>query len=332
MIQDVELLLSTHGIKFKNKGSKVLCLCPNPDHQDTSIGSFSFDKLKGVGHCFACGYSCNIFSLNKLLGEKGGYNKNYNSAFTKSLKPKQKEEITYPKPIIYGKLYNPFTSNEVMDFLHSIGWSDEFIEEKEVKYCRYCEMISEDLINDPDEDNTVMSNRIVIPIYRNGQLINYECRSFDGNPIKVKYVNGCRVNYIYNYENIDLSKEVVLTESMKNLGKGWNVTKNIISSFGNQLTDIKLEMLNKIPNLTVFADYDDGGKTMLQKLKDNYEGNLRVTFNPKRYRDKDGELKGKDMNDCSIKEIEFYLNNTMSVDKAIQRLSFDDEADKIFWT
>lgn len=331
MINDVELLLSTHGVKYQKKGHVIKSICPNPEHMDSHIGSFSFDLIKGVGHCFACGYSCNIFSLNKILGEKGGFDKNYNPSFLKSLKPNKKEEITYPKPIVYGKLYNPFTSNEVMDFLHSIGWSDEFIEEKEVKYCRYCEMISEDLINDPDEDNTVMSNRIVIPIYRNGQLINYECRTFDGNPIKVKYINGCRVNWIYNIENIDLSKEVVLTEGIKNLGKAYTITKNIISSFGNQLTDIKLEMLNKIPKLLVFLDNDDGGLTMAKKLKDNYNGELRATFCPKFYK-KDSEIKGFDMNDCSIEEIEFYLNNTMNIDKAIQRLSFDDGVDKIFWT
>ena len=330
MIDDVELLLSTHGIKYKTKGNKILCLCPNPDHQDTSVGSFSFDKIKGVGHCFACGYSCNIFSLNKILGENGKFNKNYNFAFTKSLKPNKKEEIKYSRPIVYGKLYNPFTSNEVMNFLHSIGWSDEFIEEKEVKYCRYCEMISEDLINDLDKDNTVMSNRIVIPIYRNGQLINYECRSFDGNPIKVKYVNGCRVNYIYNYENIDLSKEVVLTEGIKNLGKAYTITKNIISSFGNQLTDIKLEMLNKIPKLTVFLDNDDGGLTMAKKLKENYNGELRATFCPKKYKDSNGEIKGFDMNDCTLQEINYYLNHVMPIDKAIQRLS-SDKSDEIFW-
>lgn len=330
MIDDIELLLTTHGIKYQKKGHTVKCLCPNPQHNDNHIGSFSFDMLKGVGYCFACGCKVNVYTLNKLLGEKGEFNKNYNYEFSKSLKPKQKEEITYPKPIVYGKLYDSFTSNEVMDFLHSIGWSDKFIEEKEVKYCRYCEMISEDLINDPDEDNTVMSNRIVIPIYRNGQLINYECRTFDGNPIKVKYVNGCRVNYIYNYENIDLSKEVVLTEGIKNLGKAYTITKNIISSFGNQLTDIKLEMLNKIPKLTVFLDNDDGGLTMAKKLKENYNGELRATFCPKFYK-KDSEIKGFDMNDCTLEEIDYYLNHAMSIDKAIQRLSFDDETDKIFW-
>lgn len=331
MIDNIELLLSSKGIKYQKKGNKILCLCPNPSHADKHIGSFSFDLTKQVGHCFACGCSVNIFSMNKMLGEKGGFDKNYNYEFSKSLKPKKEEKITYPKPIVYGKLYDPFYNSDIMDFMHSIGWSDDFIKEKGVKYCRYCEMIAEDLVNEPDEKATVMENRIVVPIYKDGQLINYECRTFDNHPIKVKYCNGCRVNYLYNIENIDLSRDVILVESIKNLAKGWRVDKNIISSFGNQLTEIKLEMLNKIPSLILYADYDEGGLIMLQKLKDNYNGNLKVTFNPKRYRNKEGELKGFDMNDCTIEEIEFYLQHTMSAEKAEKKLSFSEE-DSIFWT
>lgn len=330
MINDVELLLSTHGIKYQKKGSKILCLCPNPSHDDRHIGSFSFDTVKGVGHCFACGCSVNIFSLNKLLGEKLEYKGDVNYEFTKSLKPK-KEEVVYSKPIVYGKLYSPRYNKEVMNFLHKIGWSDEFIDEKGVMYTNYSEMISEDLVNDLDEEPTKMSNRIVVPIYKDKQLINYECRTFDNNPIKVKYVNGCKVNWIYNYENIDLNEEVVLTESIKNLGKGWNVTKNIISTFGNQLTSIKMELLNQIPKLTVFLDNDDGGLTYARKLKEEYVGELRATFNPKKYRDSSGKIKGFDMNDSTIEEIKYYLNHTMSIDKAISRLSSDDKSDEIFW-
>ena len=329
MYQDVEQLLLTHGINYQKKGNVIKCLCPNPSHDDRHIGSFSFDTIKGVGHCFACGCSVNIFSFNKLLGEKLEYKGDVNYEFTKSLKPK-KEEVVYTKPIVYGKLYNPFYDNKIMDFLHGIGWSDEFIEEKGVKYCRYCEMIGENIANDIDEKPTVMENRICIPIYKDGKLVNYECRTFDNNPIKVKYVKSCSSNLLYNLENVDLEKPVILTESIKNLGKAWTVTKNVISSFGNQLTPIKMELLNRIPKLTVFLDNDDGGLTMAKKLKENYNGELRATFCPKFYKN-GSEIKGFDMNDCTLQEIQEYINHTMPIDKAIRKLS-NDKSDEIFWT
>lgn len=330
MIENVELLLNTHGIRYRKKGDNILCLCPNPNHKDSHIGSFSFSISKGVGHCFSCGCSVNIFSFNKLLGEKLEYKGDVNYEFTKSLKPK-KEEVVYTKPIVYGKLYNPFYDNKIMNFLHGIGWSDEFIEEKGVKYCRYCEMIGENIANDIDEKPTVMENRICIPIYKDGKLVNYECRTFDNNPIKVKYVRGCSSNLIYGIDNVDLNKEVILSEGIKNIGKCWTVNKNVISTFGNQITDIKLRILNKIPNLLVFLDNDKGGLLMAQKLKEGYEGNLRATFNPNKYRNSDGELKGKDLNDSTFEEIKYYLGHTMSIDKAIRKLSNDDEYDEIFW-
>ena len=330
MYQDVEQLLLTHGIKYQKKGNVIKCLCPNPSHDDRHIGSFSFDTIKGVGHCFACGCSVNIFSFNKLLGEKLEYKGDVNYEFTKSLKPK-KEEVVYTKPIVYGKLYNPFYDNKIMNFLHGIGWSDEFIEEKGVKYCRYCEMIGENIANNIDEKPTVMENRICIPIYKDGKLVNYECRTFDNNPIKVKYVKGCSSNLIYGIDNVDLNKEVILSEGIKNIGKCWTVNKNVISTFGNQITDIKLRILNKIPNLLVFLDNVKGGLLMAQKLKEGYEGNLRATFNPNKYRNSDGELKGKDLNDSTFEEIKYYLGHTMSIDKAIRKLSNDDEYDEIFW-
>lgn len=330
MYQDVEQLLLAHGIKYQKKGNIIKCLCPSPSHNDRHIGSFSFDTIKGVGHCFSCGCSVNIFSFNKLLGEKLEYKGDVNYEFTKSLKPKKEEEVVYTKPIVYGKLYNPFYDDKIMDFLHGIGWSDEFIEEKGVKYCRYCEMIGENIANDIDEKPTVMENRICIPIYKDGKLVNYECRTFKNEFPKVKYVKSCSSNFLYNFDNVDLNKEVILSEGIKNVGKCWNVNKNVISSFGNQITDIKMEMLNKIPNLLVFLDNDDGGLLMAQKLKEGYIGNLRATFNPHKYRNSDGELKGKDLNDCTLDEIQFYLDNTMSIDKAIRKLS-NDESDEIFW-
>lgn len=328
MIENVELLLNTHGIRYRKKGDNILCLCPNPNHKDSHIGSFFFSISKGVGHCFSCGCSVNIFSFNKLLGEKLEYKGDVNYEFAKSLKPK-KEEVVYTKPIVYGKLYDPFYDNKVMNFLHGIGWSDEFIEEKGVKYCRYCEMIGENIVNNIDEKPTVMENRICIPIYKDGKLVNYECRTFDNNPIKVKYVKGCSSNLIYGIDNVDLNKEVILSEGIKNIGKAYSITKNVISSFGNQLTPIKMELLNRISKLTVFLDNDQGGLVYAEKLKEEYEGELKATFCPK-FHKKGDTLKGFDMNDCTFEEIKYYLGHTMSIDKAIRKLS-NDESDEIFW-
>lgn len=329
MYDNVENLLISHGINYIKQGDEIKCLCPNPSHHDKHIGSFSFNLTKGVGRCFACDCRVNLVSFNRLLGEKVTYADENNFNYTMSLRPEKKKEVVYSKPIVYGKLYSPRYNNEVMNFLHSIGFTDEFIDEKRVKYCRYCEMISEDLLGDIEKSPTVMCDRICIPIYKNGELVNYECRTFSGESPKVKYVNGCKVNLIYNYENLDLSKDVILTESIKNLAKGWSVNKNIISIFGNQITDVKAEMLNKIPSLTVFLDYDDGGLMMLRKLRECYYGNLKVTFCPKKYKNEKGELKGYDMNDCTLDEIKFYLENTMSAQKAERKLSGEEQS--IFW-
>ena len=160
--------------------------------------------------------------------------------------------------------------------------------------------------------------------------MNYECRTFDDNPIKVKYVKGCSSNLIYGIDDVDLNKEVILSEGIKNIGKCWTVNKNVISTFGNQITDIKLKILNKIPNLLVFLDNDDGGLVMAKKLKECYNGELRATFCPKKYKDSNGKIKGYDLNNCTLREIDYYLNHTMSIDKAIQRLS-NDKSDEIFW-
>ena len=92
---------------------------------------------------------------------------------------------------------------------------------------------------------------------------------------------------------------------------------------------IKLRILNKIPNLLVFLDNDKGGLHMAQKLKEGYGGNLRATFCPKFYKN-GSEIKGFDMNDCTLQEIQEYINHTMPIDKAIRKLS-NDKSDEIFW-
>ena len=58
---DVERLLKAKNLKFRAQGSDFIIKCLNPNHDDSSP-SLRVDKLKGIGHCLACGFKLNIFT------------------------------------------------------------------------------------------------------------------------------------------------------------------------------------------------------------------------------------------------------------------------------
>lgn len=63
---DVERLLSAKGLKYRVQGSDFVIKCLNPNHEDSSP-SFRVDKIKGIGHCFSCGFKVNIFSFYGVI-------------------------------------------------------------------------------------------------------------------------------------------------------------------------------------------------------------------------------------------------------------------------
>jgi DNA primase len=63
---DVERLLSAKGLKYRVQGSDFVIKCLNPNHEDSSP-SFRIDKIKGIGHCFSCGFRVNIFNFYGVI-------------------------------------------------------------------------------------------------------------------------------------------------------------------------------------------------------------------------------------------------------------------------
>ncbi len=57
---EVEKLLREKSVYFTVSGNDYVTKCFNPDHDDSSP-SFRIDKIKGVAHCFSCGFKTNIF-------------------------------------------------------------------------------------------------------------------------------------------------------------------------------------------------------------------------------------------------------------------------------
>lgn len=58
---DVERLLKSKSLKYRAQGSDFIIKCLNPNHDDSNP-SLRIDKLKGIGHCLACGFKLNIFT------------------------------------------------------------------------------------------------------------------------------------------------------------------------------------------------------------------------------------------------------------------------------
>lgn len=66
MSNEVEKLLKEKGVPFNISGSDYLTKCFNTEHLD-SHPSFRIDKVKGIGHCFSCGFRFNIFKFYGLI-------------------------------------------------------------------------------------------------------------------------------------------------------------------------------------------------------------------------------------------------------------------------
>lgn len=326
MTVDVENLLRENGIRYESSGNNLVTLCLNPSHNDHHP-SMRINKENGLFHCFSCGFKGNYYTLEKILTGKSSFKK-------EDIKVKTVKTKSVYKPIkVIGKLNDVYQSKEVLDFLKSIGCSDEFIKKFNVKYSSYSEMIAENLY-DTDNSCTKMYNRIVIPIEdEKKRIINYECRTYIGEEPKVKYVRGGSMDTIFNWNNIDKTKPVVSVESVKNLMRIYNVYPNVIALFHAIPTEKQMKMLNEIPNLIHFGDNDCGffgddklhRKGTLQVLGEKYKGNLKLTWDNRTYI-KDGKVKGYDANDCTEKEILMHIKNAISYNDYIK-----SKQDKIFW-
>lgn len=66
MANEVENLLKDKGHAIRMQGNDYVIKCLNPEHEDSNP-SFRIDKIKGVGHCFSCGFRVNIFKFYGII-------------------------------------------------------------------------------------------------------------------------------------------------------------------------------------------------------------------------------------------------------------------------
>jgi hypothetical protein len=300
-----EEALQEVGIPYTIKGQNLVFRCFNTvAHSNGDRNpSCNMDKDSGVYRCWSCDNRGNLITLFKA------FNRNPSAFFQdNSFYSKPKEQVReFHKDInilIRGNLYHPSKDETVQAYLKKISVHPDFVEQYNVTYCTYAEMIAEHVegIRDPIR----MTNRIIFPVKHEGKLINMEGRYYlpieEGIKIKkVLYPPGCTTRYLFNFENCDLTKPVIVLEGIKDLCKVWNITRNVVSTFSNNVTTEMLKQLSQFTNdIIFFINNDKAGWHGIKKVSEEcIDKEFKVCYNP---------VEGLDANNTSFPEIESLIS------------------------
>jgi len=307
----VEEVLQKCNIQYENKGNRYIACCP---FHSEKTPSFSIYKEGGNWKCFGCGKQGKLSELLfELTGERVQYKPQYRIVEDQS----KKKSLRFTDYQIDGEFLNIFDNQFVLEYCWSIGFTNKFIEAFDVKYFKKAAFIYD------DSEPKYYYNRIVIPCKLNGKVYNYECRDYTRRSSKkVLYPRQAENDFLFNFDSIDKSKELVVVEGIKGLAKVWSYySTNVVSTFGQVLKDNQKQQLLQCKNIVRLPDNDENkidSKTGLPRDNVMSTINEMDSFYPDEYNIAYIPYKGFDPNNLTISQLqEVFKNKKQSVDYLI---------------
>jgi len=315
---DLRVLLNMLGIQFKEVGDKFKARCPSPGHFDKKP-SWVVYKESGVHKCFSCGFCGPLSHLVKsLTGQsifdylKIGNPESY--VFIHTINNRKA-----PNPIkkgvnIEGALFPVSDNDIVMSYLNSRGIDKEFIKTFNLKYIKTAKV-----------NRAIWQDRVCIPIMENGKMISLAGRDFTNlQTPKELYPRNASVNTLFNMDNIDFDKPLVVVEGIMDLVKVWkHITRNVCSIFGVAITERQIQLLLKAKNLIWFPDNDERGLEILSLFDKYTNEEFEIALPPKG---------GQDPGACTVLELNSAMNNKiLSVDYFLNKTDFCKKGEILEW-
>lgn len=243
-----EEVLIKCGIAYEDKGNRLAACCP---YHSEKTPSFSIYKDGGRWICFGCGKKGTLSDLlYDMTGERGEWKPEYVVQQSTTVK----KDLRLVDYTLEGDVLNVFDNKRVLEYCWSIGLSNAFIEEFDVTYFKKLAFLL-----DSTHEPKYYYNRIMIPCKLGGEVYNYECRDFTRrSSAKVLYPSRAENDFLFNYDNIDPSKDVIVVEGIKGLAKVWSYySKNVVSTFGRALKPNQREQLCTLPHVVRLIDNDE---------------------------------------------------------------------------
>jgi len=297
------------GIKGrKNSNSFIMC-CP---YHNDDTPSFSIKLDSFYCKCFGCSKTVSFNKMCKDIYGKSAYellglknDKLVNYFFKQSfIKPEKKQEEIRYITNIKGKLLDVFSNDNIYTHLKEYRrLTDNFIKEFGITYTNFCEINrDEKAIEQDDIKGTKFFHRIMIPVYYQNKLVNYEGRDYTLNQKpKVLYPKNT-TKPLFNFDNLDFNKPLYLTEGFMDFAILYqHVSKNSSCIMGNQLNELQIKLVNKFKQIILVPDNDDGGKVLINQMDEYYtEGDLYIVDLPYGI---------KDIGECEIKNLKECISN-----------------------
>jgi len=284
----------------KDKGDYVLSLCEYHNDKNPSMSIVYRGELKGLVKCFSCGYTTNLYklcykligkSVNKLLNIKTENYLEYN--FRNSL---TKKEICvnniHNDLTVNGSINSIYSNRDAYAYLRSRGFDDKTLNHFDVGFVSQIEV-----------NGKVYWDRIYIPVYFENELVNIEFRKYKGDGLKTLYPKNSRTDILFNYDNLDKEKELIITEGIFDCLTLYKMGfENVTSIFGTSYKPNQTLLLDEFKKKVFCLDNDNAGWEAIKSYSDNSKYNFDVMVLPE----------GKDPNDCDFETIRVAYNKRIS--------------------
>jgi len=192
-------------------------------------------------------------------------------------------------------------------YLDSRFITKEFKEFFNIGYTRYIRIYRSPKINLTHRTlkGTVFEQRICIPIIMSNTTVSIEGRDWTRlKKRKCVYPKGSTTRFLFNYDNLDKTKPLVVVEGIMDTPRIWSfITKNISCLFGNMFKTEQKEQLKEFPKITLLVDMDKGGRQMISNMEKFYEDEFWIA-----------QLPSGDPGDSSnsVQDLEYALTHEIS--------------------
>lgn len=150
-------------------------------------------------------------------------------------------------------------------------------------------------------------------VYEDGVEIKNDVLLYLLKP-KVLYPKGASIisHTIFNEENLDTTKDLYVVEGTGSIPKIWsNISRNVTSLFGAEISDKQLQILNKFKKIIIIPDNDEAGDSMVWKLGTSLEN---VWLLPVEAEDTDGEYLQQIRNTTLIEAVRYNVKKSGFMD------------------